>query len=159
MKNGVKISLAIIGVFLIVCEFFYGIPFLGGSVILSFGWQPLLFNALLYLVLIIILLVDSQNSIKPMFVIPFLGLIGSFVAFLPVIGMVIHWILFFLMIFFVFIVLAAPTYIPNKNARVVYTQYKNELKEIMIKIHTIIQKELKLQRFNSFLLFMNEYKI
>ena len=86
-----------------------------------------------------------------MFVIPFfLGLIGSFVAFLPVIGMVIHWILFFLMIFFVFIVLAAPTYIPNKNARVVYTQYKNELKEIMIKIHTIIQKGLKLQRFNSF---------
>ena len=119
MKNGVKISLAIIGVFLIVCEFFYGIPFLGGSVILSFGWQPLLFNALLYLVLIIILLVDSQNSIKPMFVIPFLGLIG----------MVIHWILFFLMIFFVFIVLAAPTYIPNKNARVVYTQYKERIKE------------------------------
>ncbi|MCC3698746.1 hypothetical protein LLE82_12130, partial [Staphylococcus epidermidis] len=128
MKNGVKISLAIIGVFLIVCEFFYGIPFLGGSVILSFGWQPLLFNALLYLVLIIILLVDSQNSIKPMFVIPFLGLIGSFVAFLPVIGMVIHWILFFLMIFFVFIVLAAPTYIPIKKARAVYTHFKNGLK-------------------------------
>ena len=129
MKNGVKMSLAIIGVFLIVCEFFYGIPFLGGSVILSFGWQPLLFNALLYLVLIIILLVDSQNSIKPMFVIPFLGLIGSFIAFLPVIGMVIHWILFFLMIFFVFIVLVAPTYIPNKNASVVYTQYKERIKE------------------------------
>ena len=154
-----KISLAIIGVFLIVCEFFYGIPFLGGSVILSFGWQPLLFNALLYLVLIIILLVDSQNSIKPMFVIPFLGLIGSFVAFLPVIGMVIHWILFFLMIFFVFIVLAAPTYIPNKNARVVYTQYKNELKEIMIKIHTIIQKGAETSTFQLLLLFMNEYKI
>ena len=129
MKNGVKMSLAIIGVFLIVCEFFYGIPFLGGSVILSFGWQPLLFNALLYLVLIIILLVDSQNSIKPMFVIPFLGLIGSFVAFLPVIGMVIHWILFFLMIFFVFIVLSAPTYLPNKDARVIYTQYKNDSRE------------------------------
>ena len=132
MKNGVKISLAIIGVFLIVCEFFYGIPFLGGSVILSFGWQPLLFNALLYLVLIIILLVDSQNSIKPMFVIPFLGLIGSFVAFLPVIGMVIHWILFFLMIFFVFIVLL---------------NIKNELKEIMIKIHTIIQKGAETSTF------------
>ena len=82
MKNGVKMSLAIIGVFLIVCEFFYGIPFL-----------------------------------------------GSFIAFLPVIGMVIHWILFFLMIFFVFIVLVAPTYIPNKNARVVYTQYKERIKE------------------------------
>ncbi len=147
MKNGVKISLAIIGVFLIVCEFFYGIPFLGGSVILSFGWQPLLFNALLYLVLIIILLVDSQNSIKPMFVIPFLGLIGSFVAFLPVIGMVIHWILFFLMIFFVFIVLAAPTYIPNKMQGSFILNIKNELKEIMIKIHTIIQKGAETSTF------------
>lgn len=38
MKNGVKIFLVIIGVFFIVCEFFYGILFLGGSVILSFGW-------------------------------------------------------------------------------------------------------------------------
>ena len=40
-------TLAILGVFLIICEFFYGIPFLGGSVILSFGWQPLLLNAFL----------------------------------------------------------------------------------------------------------------
>ena len=152
MKNGVKMSLAIIGVFLIVCEFFYGIPFLGGSVILSFGWQPLLFNALLYLVLIIILLVDSQNSIKPMFVIPFLGLIGSFVAFLPVIGMVIHWILFFLMIFFVFIVLAAPTYIPNKMQGSFILNIKNELKKIMIKIHTIIQKGAETSTFQLLLL-------
>ena len=58
-----------------------------GSVILGFGWQPLLLNALLYLILGIILLVDSQNTIKPMAMIPFIGLIGSFVAFLPIIGM------------------------------------------------------------------------
>ncbi len=114
MKNGVKISLAIIGVFLIVCEFFYGIPFLGGSVILSFGWANHCCLTLFYILVppSIILLVDSQNSIKPMFVIPFLGLIGSFVAFLPVIGMVIHWILFFLMIFFVFICLSCAHLYP-----------------------------------------------
>lgn len=129
MKNGIKLTLAIIGAFLIVCEFFYGIPFLGGSIILSFGWQPLLFNAVLYLILIIILLVDSQNAIKPMAFIPFMGLVGSFIAFIPVIGMVIHWILFFMMIFFVIVVLSAPTYIPNKNARVIYTQYKDDNKE------------------------------
>ncbi|AGZ25039.1 MULTISPECIES: hypothetical protein [Staphylococcus] len=125
MKNGIKLTLAIIGVFLIICEFFYGIPFLGGSVIVSFGWQPLLFNAFLYLILTIILLVDNQNTIKPMVIIPILGIIGSFVAFIPFVGMIIHWALFVLMIFFVFIVLAAPTYIPNKNARVIYTQYKD----------------------------------
>lgn len=129
MKNGVKMTLAILGVFLIVCEFFYGIPFLGGSVILSFGWQPLLLNAFLYLIITIILLVDTQNSIKPMVIIPILGIVGSFIAFIPVVGMVVHWILFFLMIFFVFIVLSAPTYLPNKDARVIYTQYKNDSRE------------------------------
>ncbi|WP_367121588.1 hypothetical protein [Staphylococcus capitis] len=129
MKNGVKMTLAILGVFLIICEFFYGIPFLGGSVILSFGWQPLLLNAFLYLIITIILLVDTQNSIKPMVIIPILGIVASFIAFIPVVGMVVHWILFFLMIFFVFIVLSSPTYLPNKDARVIYTQYKNDSRE------------------------------
>lgn len=126
MKRNVKLTLAIISIFLIASEFFYGIPFLGGSVILSFGWQPLLLNALLYLILGIILLVDSQNTIKPMAMIPFIGLIGSFVAFLPIIGMFTHWILFFLMVFFIFVVLNAPTYISNKDSKVIYTQYKKD---------------------------------
>ncbi|BFL77862.1 hypothetical protein SKB0068_06340 [Staphylococcus hominis subsp. novobiosepticus] len=126
MKRNVKLTLSIISIFLIASEFFYGIPFLGGTVILSFGWQPLLLNALLYLILGIILLVDSQNTIKPMAIIPFIGLIGSFVAFLPIIGMFTHWVLFFLMIFFIFVVLNAPTYIPNKDSKVIYTQYKDD---------------------------------
>ena len=126
MKRNVKLTLSIISIFLIASEFFYGIPFLGGTVILSFGWQPLLLNALPYLILGIILLVDSQNTIKPMIIIPFIGLIGSFVAFLPIIGMFTHWVLFFLMVFFIFVVLSAPTYIPNKDSKVIYTQYKDD---------------------------------
>ena len=50
---------------------------------MSFGWQPLLFNALLYFIITIILLVDSQNAIKPMVIIPIVGLVGSFMAFIP----------------------------------------------------------------------------
>lgn len=63
---------------LILCEFFYGIPFLGATFILSFGWQPLLFNALLYLILTIILLVNRQNAIRPIAIIPIFGIVGSF---------------------------------------------------------------------------------
>ena len=85
MKNGPKLSLALIGIFLILCEFFYGIPFLGGSFILGFGWQPLLINAFLYLILAIILLVDNQNAIKPMSIIPVIGFVGSFIAFIPIV--------------------------------------------------------------------------
>ncbi|PTK64487.1 hypothetical protein BUZ40_03000 [Staphylococcus haemolyticus] len=112
--------------FLLVCEFFYGIPFLGGSFILGFGWQPLLINAFLYLILAIILLVDNQNAIKPMSIIPIIGIVGSFVAFIPIVGMFVHWVLFFLLVFFIFIVLSAPTYIRNKDAKVIYTQYKDD---------------------------------
>ena len=62
MKNSIKLILAIIGVFFNhFVNSFYGIPFLGGSVIVSFGWQPLLFNAFLYLILTIILLVEYSK--------------------------------------------------------------------------------------------------
>ena len=99
MKSGIRTILLILSLILIIGEFVYGIPFLGGSIILSFGWQPLLINVLLYLIMMIILIVDKQNSIKPMAIIPLLGIIGSFIAFIPVIGMIIHWILFFLLLF------------------------------------------------------------
>ncbi|MCH4533240.1 hypothetical protein MKS61_09230 [Staphylococcus haemolyticus] len=126
MKRNTKVALALISFFLLVSEFFYGIPFLGGSFILGFGWQPLLINAFLYLILAIILLVDNQNAIKPMSIIPIIGIVGSFVAFIPIVGMFVHWVLFFLLIFFIFIVLSAPTYIRNKDAKVIYTQYKDD---------------------------------
>ncbi len=126
MKRNTKVALALISFFLLICEFFYGIPFLGGSFILGFGWQPLLINAFLYLILAIILLVDNQNAIKPMSNIPVIGFVGSFIAFIPIVGMFVHWVLFFLLVFFIFIVLSAPTYIRNKDAKVIYTQYKDD---------------------------------
>lgn len=126
MKRNTKVALALISFFLLICEFFYGIPFLGGSFILGFGWQPLLINAFLYLILAIILLVDNQNAIKPMSIIPVIGFVGSFIAFIPIVGMFVHWVLFFLLVFFIFLVLSAPTYIRNKDAKVIYTQYKDD---------------------------------
>ena len=122
MKRGIRMTLLVLSVLLIVSELVYGIPFLGGSIVLSFGWQPLLINALLYFIMMIILIVDKQNSIKPMMFIPLLGVIGSFLAFIPLVGMVIHWILFFLMLFFIFILLSTPLYVPNKYAKVIYTE-------------------------------------
>ncbi|MDW4356577.1 hypothetical protein QI089_06290 [Staphylococcus saprophyticus] len=122
MKRGIRMTLLVLSVLLIVSELVYGIPFLGGSIVLNFGWQPLLINALLYFIMMIILIVDKQNSIKPMMFIPLLGVIGSFLAFIPLVGMVIHWILFFLMLFFIFILLSTPLYVPNKYAKVIYTE-------------------------------------
>ena len=63
------------------------------------------------------------------------------------------------MIFFVFIVLAAPTYIPNKMQGSFILNIKNELKEIMIKIILLYKKGAETSTFQLLLLFMNEYKI
>ena len=61
-----------------------------------------------------------------MSIIPVIGFVGSFIAFIPIVGMFVHWVLFFLLVFFYFIVLSAPTYIRNKDAKVIYTQYKDD---------------------------------
>jgi hypothetical protein len=37
-----------------------------------------------------ILLVDNQNAIKPMSIIPVIGFVGSFIAFIPIVGMFVH---------------------------------------------------------------------
>lgn len=136
MKSGIRTTLIVLSLILIIGEFIYGVPFLGGSIIFSLGWQPLLLNALLYFIIVIILVADKQNTIKPMLLIPLLGVIGSFIAFVPFIGMIIHWILFFLMLFFILIVFSTPLYIPNKHAKVVYTQEKQEEKISYHIIHT-----------------------
>ena len=60
-----------------------------------------------------------------MSIIPVIGFVGSFIAFIPIVGMFVHWVLFFLLVF-IFIVLSAPTYIRNKDAKVIYTQYKDD---------------------------------
>ena len=73
---------------------------LGGMIIFSYFWQPLLFNAFLYLVLVIILLFDKQNAIKPMLVIPFNWNCRITYCNSSNYWMITHWILFFLMVFF-----------------------------------------------------------
>ncbi len=64
MKNGPKLSLALIGIFFNTLYVSMAFLFSGATFILSFGWQPLLFNASLYLILtIIILLVNRQKRL------------------------------------------------------------------------------------------------
>ncbi|MCE5038674.1 hypothetical protein KJB53_06075 [Staphylococcus auricularis] len=119
----------VLSIVLLICEFIYGIPFLGGSIILSFGWQPLIINIILYAVLIVMFAVDSQNTIRPMIVIPIIGAIGTLLAFIPIIGMIVHWVLFFLLIFFTVTLFAAPTYIQNSEAKTIYNEENDHDKQ------------------------------
>ncbi|KOR12789.1 hypothetical protein AMC75_05865 [Staphylococcus carnosus] len=128
MKFGIRTTLIILSIIMIISELIYGIPFLGGSIIVSFGWQPLLINAAIYFIMVVMLAFDNQNSILPMLLIPLIGIVGSLVAIIPVVGMVTHWILFFLMILFLIVVLSTPIYIPDKNARITYDEKGRRIK-------------------------------
>lgn len=119
----------VLSIVLLICEFIYGIPFLGGSIILSFGWRPLIINIILYAVLIVMFAVDSQNTIRPMIVIPIIGAIGTLLAFIPIVGMIVHWVLFFLLIFFTVTLFAAPTYIQNSEAKTIYNEENDHDKQ------------------------------
>ncbi|WP_411841180.1 hypothetical protein [Staphylococcus auricularis] len=129
MKRNMRTIAIVLSIVLLICEFIYGIPFLGGSIILSFGWQPLIINIILYAVLIVMFAVDSQNTIRPMIVIPIIGAIGTLLAFIPIIGMIVHWVLFFLLIFFTVTLFAAPTYIQNSEAKTIYNEENDHDKQ------------------------------
>jgi hypothetical protein len=66
-------------------EAFLGIPIIGGSVVLSLVWTPLLFMLALHIVIVVLAkkenLPTGANTI---------GIITSFIAWIPIVGMIMH---------------------------------------------------------------------
>lgn len=122
MTKKVKTLLTVFTLIVLVSEFIAGFPFLGGWYVLALGWQPLAFNIFIYIVMVLVLIFDKQNTIRPMVLIPLLGAIVNCVAIIPVIGMILHWLMLILLIFMLIILFATPTYLPNAHARVIYDE-------------------------------------
>lgn len=120
MKRGIKSVLLVLSIILVVSELLLAIPFLGGSIILSTGYNALVFNGTLYFITTLILLIDNQNSVKVIFIIPLIGLIASFVAIIPIIGWLLHIVMVVLMTIFLFTIIIAPVYIPSKYYKTTY---------------------------------------
>nr|WP_279401853.1 hypothetical protein [Piscibacillus salipiscarius] len=75
-------------------EFFLGIPFVGGAFIFANAWGPLLLMFLFYLA---ILLLSIKYGYAKWGAIT--GMVVSIVAFIPVVGMILHWVAFFALLF------------------------------------------------------------
>lgn len=66
-------------------ELFFGIPFIGGAIIIGNGWAPLgglIFFHFIGLVLSFVAVKAKSGSI--------FGMIGNIIAFIPVVGMIMH---------------------------------------------------------------------
>lgn len=120
MTKKIKTLLIVFTLIAMVSEFIAGFPFIGGWYVLALGWQPLAFNIFIYIVMVLVLIFDKQNTIRPMVLIPLAGAILNCVAVIPIIGMILHWIMLILLMFMLFILYATPTYLPNAHARVIY---------------------------------------
>ncbi|GEL77306.1 hypothetical protein [Tenuibacillus multivorans] len=74
-------------------EFFLGIPFVGGAFIFANAWGPLLFMLLFY---IGILILSWRYGYAKWGAIT--GIAVSVIAVIPVVGMILHWVAFFVLL-------------------------------------------------------------
>lgn len=66
-------------------EAFWGIPILGGAIILGFAWAPLLFMLVLHVVTLIFSVLEKKSFHGSI-----LGIITSCIAWIPILGMIMH---------------------------------------------------------------------
>ncbi|MGK0575702.1 hypothetical protein ROU88_06660 [Macrococcus capreoli] len=114
MKSPIRIILLILGFIMLLSEGFMGLPFLGGTYILSLGWAPLGSNITMYFVMFLITILDRSNeSRSSLSTIAAVGIFANMIAFIPFVGMFLHWLMFFLMLVYIGIVLNTREYRGN----------------------------------------------
>lgn len=132
MKSPIRIILLILGFIMLFKEALLGLPFFGGTYVVSMAWAPLGTNISLYLIMLLITALDRSNEARTsLSTIALVGIIANAVAFIPVVGMFMHWLMFFLMIVYIGIVLNTREYRGNtthydrRRARETVREYKN----------------------------------
>ncbi|MBU9720151.1 MULTISPECIES: hypothetical protein [Bacillaceae] len=66
-------------------EAFWGIPLIGGTLILSLAWTPLFFMLILHIVTLILSIRDNRKYHGSI-----MGIITSCLAWIPILGMILH---------------------------------------------------------------------
>ncbi|WP_414045118.1 hypothetical protein [Macrococcus equi] len=114
MKKPIKIILLILGFIMLFKEALLGLPVFGGTYVLSLGWAPLGTNISLYILMLIITAVDRTNEARgSLSFIAIVGIIANSIAFIPFVGMFMHWLMFFLMLVYIGIILNTREYRGN----------------------------------------------
>ncbi|MCU7557036.1 hypothetical protein [Macrococcus capreoli] len=114
MKKPIRIILLILGVIMLIKEGLLGLPVFGGLYNISLGLAPLGTNISLYILMLLITAIDRTNEARTsLSTIAVAGIIANAIAFIPIIGMFMHWLMFFLMIAYIGIVLSTREYRGN----------------------------------------------
>ncbi|WP_033828750.1 hypothetical protein [Bacillus andreraoultii] len=68
-------------------EAFWGIPVLGGTIILSMAWTPLWFMLILHIITLIFSVLEKRSFHGSV-----LGIITSCIGWIPILGMIMHMV-------------------------------------------------------------------
>lgn len=68
-------------------EAFWGIPILGGAIILSMAWTPLWFMLILHIITLVFSVLEKRSFHGSV-----LGIITSCIGWIPILGMIMHMI-------------------------------------------------------------------
>ena len=66
-------------------EAFFGIPILGGSIIISLSWKPLLVLLVLHIIVVVFSYQQGEYAYGNIF-----GIVSSCIGWIPVVGMIMH---------------------------------------------------------------------
>lgn len=66
-------------------EAFWGVPFIGGTIILAYAWTPLVIMLILHIITLVFSIIDRKR-----FGASILGIITSSLGWIPILGMIMH---------------------------------------------------------------------
>lgn len=114
MKSPIRIILLILGFIMLFKEALLGLPVFGGTYVVSMAWAPLGTNITMYIIMLLITVLDRSNEARSsLSTIAIVGIIANAIAFIPFVGMFMHWLMFFLMLGYIGIVLNTREYRGN----------------------------------------------
>jgi len=84
--NKINWSIVKILVLVMAClELFWGLPVIGGSIIVMLVWIPLIINLIVHIGLLIACIITGEKIAPSV-----MGIVASVVGFIPFVGMVLH---------------------------------------------------------------------
>lgn len=114
MKSPIRIILLILAFIMLFKEALLGLPVFGGTYVVSMAWAPLGTNITMYIIMLLITVLDRSNEARSsLSTIAIVGIIANAIAFIPFVGMFMHWLMFFLMLVYIGIVLNTREYRGN----------------------------------------------
>ncbi|ULG72148.1 hypothetical protein [Macrococcus brunensis] len=115
MKSSFRILFLVLGIIALMREAFFGLPIIGDLYVLFTAWAPIGTSLIIYGLMIAAMLADQYGRSKELLWVPIVGIVFSLISFVPIVAMILHWVMTFIMIYFIIRVMSFPKQVGNTH--------------------------------------------